>query len=287
MKPHSRRTFIATLGAAAVGVASGCTVAAAQRRKLSRIGLQLYTVRDQMQADLPGTLARVAAAGYKEVEFAGYFGRTAAQIRDLLVRNSLTSPATHVPIQMMRGEWQKMLDFAREVGHQWVVIPWLPDEERGNTDAWKRIAAELNTGGRAARAAGLRVGYHNHDFELKPTTPSAGAAAAIPLEVLITETDPALVDFELDLYWLTKGGADAVDYFNRFGKRFPLVHVKDSRGAPDHVMTEVGTGSIDFRRIFAEGDKGGIRHYFVEHDNPASPLESIRTSYNNLSALQY
>ena len=284
MKPHSRRTFIATLGAAALGAATGCTVAATPRRKLNRIGLQLYTVRDQMQADLPGTLARVAAAGYKEVEFAGYFGRSPAEIRDLLTRNSLTSPSTHVPIQMMRNDWQKTLDFARQVGHQWVVIPWLPDEERGNLASWKRIAAELNTGGRVARDAGLRVGYHNHDFELQPI---AGSPSAIPLEVLITETDPSLVDFELDLYWLTKGRADAVDYFNRFGKRFPLVHVKDSRGAPEHVMTEVGTGSIDFRRIFAEGDKAGIRHFFVEHDNPANPLESIRTSYNNLSALQY
>ena len=284
MTAHNRREFLTLLGAAAVSAASGCTVAATPRRKLNRIGLQLYTVRDQMQADLPGTLARVAAAGYKEVEFAGYFGRTPAQIRDLLAQNSLTSPSTHVPIQMMRNEWQKTLDFARQVGHQWVVIPWLPDEERGNLDSWKRIAAELNAGGRAARDAGLRVGYHNHDFELQPI---AGSPSAIPLEVLITETDPALVDFELDLYWMTKGGADAVSYFNRFGKRFPLVHVKDSRGAPEHVMTEVGTGSIDFRRIFAEGDKAGIRHYFVEHDNPANPLESIRTSYTNLSSLQY
>ena len=283
MTAHNRREFLTLLGAAALGAASGCTVAATPRRKLNRIGLQLYTVRDQMQADLPGTLGRVAAAGYKEVEFAGYFGRSPAEIRDLLARNSLTSPSTHVPIQMMRNEWQKTLDFARQVGHQWVVIPWLPDEERGNLESWKRIAAELNTGGRAARDAGLRVGYHNHDFELQPIAGSS----AIPLEVLITETDPALVDFELDLYWMTKGGADAVSYFNRFGRRFPLVHVKDSRGAPEHVMTEVGTGSIDFRRIFAEGDKAGIRHYFVEHDNPANPLESIRTSYNNLSSLQY
>ena len=283
MTAHTRREFLTLLGAAAVGAASGCTVAATPRRKLNRIGLQLYTVRDQMQADLPGTLGRVAAAGYKEVEFAGYFGRSPAEIRDLLARNSLTSPSTHVPIQMMRNEWQKTLDFARQVGHQWVVIPWLPEEERGNLESWKRIAAELNTGGRAARDAGLRVGYHNHDFELQPIAGSS----AIPLEVLITETDPALVDFELDLYWMTKGGADAVSYFNRFGRRFPLVHVKDSRGAPEHVMTEVGTGSIDFRRIFAEGDKAGIRHYFVEHDNPANPLESIRTSYNNLSSLQY
>lgn len=287
MKPFNRRTFIATLGAAAVGAASGCAVAAAPRRKLNRIGLQLYTVRDQMKADLPGTLARVAAVGYKEVEFAGYFGRSPTQIRELLARNSLTSPATHVPIEMVRTQLRKTLEDARQIGHQWIVVPWLAEADRGGLDSWKRLAAEMNVAGRAARDAGLRFAYHNHDFELHPIPARAQTSAAIPLEVLITETDPALVDFELDLYWLAKGGGDALSYFTRFGKRFPLVHVKDSRGAPDHTMTEVGSGSIDFRRIFAEGDKGGLRHYFIEHDNPADPIASIRTSYNHLSTLEY
>src|SRR3990170_782271 len=288
MKPYTRRTFIATLGAAAVGAVSGCTVAATPRRRLNRIGLQLYTVRDQMQADLPGTLARVAAVGYREVEFAGYFGRSPTDIRDLLARNSLTSPSTHVPIEMVRTQWRKTLDDSRQIGHQWVVVPWLSEAERGSVDSWKRLAAEFNVAGRAARDAGLRFAYHNHDFELQPIpTRSPVSAATIPLEVLITETDPALVDFELDLYWLAKGGGDPLDYFTRFGKRFPLVHVKDSKGAPEHTMTEVGSGSIDFRRIFAEGDKGGLRHYFVEHDQPADPLASITASYNHLSTLQY
>jgi len=287
MKPYNRRTFIATLGAATVGAVSGCAVAAAPRRKLNRIGLQLYTVRDQMRADLPGTLARVASVGYKEVEFAGYFGRSPTEIRDLLARNSLTSPSTHVPIEMVRSQWRKTLDDARQIGHQWVVIPWLAEGERGNLDAWKRLAAEFNVAGRAARDAGVRFAYHNHDFELQAIPARAQTSASIPLEVLITETDPALVDFELDLYWLTKGGGDPLSYFSRFGKRFPLVHVKDSKGAPEHAMTEVGSGSIDFRRIFAEGDKGGLRHYFVEHDQAADPIASIRTSYNNLSTLQY
>lgn len=287
MKPFNRRTFIATLGAAAVGAATGCAVAAAPRRKLSRIGLQLYTVRDQMKADLPGTLSRVAAVGYKEVEFAGYFGRSPAEIRELLARNSLTSPSTHVPIEMVRAQLRKTLDDAKQIGHQWIVIPWLAESERGNLDSWKRLAAEFNVAGRAARDAGLRFAYHNHDFELQPIPVRTPTSASIPLEVLITETDPALVDFELDLYWLAKGGGDALSYFTRFGKRFPLVHVKDSRGAPEHTMTEVGSGSIDFRRIFAEGDKGGLRHYFIEHDNPADPIASIRTSYNHLSTLEY
>lgn len=276
-----------------MGVASGCSPAAsggaiAGRRKVNRIGLQLYTVRDQMKADLPGTLASVAGMGYKEVEFAGYFGRSPAEIRDLLARNNLTSPSTHVPIELMRGEWSKTLDVAKQTGHQWVTIPWLGESDRGNLDAWKRLAAEFNVAARTARDAGLRFAYHNHDFELAPIPAGAGQSApSIPLDVLITETDPALVDFELDLYWLVKGGADGASYFTKYGKRFPMVHVKDSKGPPDHAMTEVGSGSIDFRRIFAEGEKAGLRHYFVEHDQPADPMASIRTSYNQLSALEY
>jgi len=293
VKPQNRRTFIATLGAAALGVASGCSPAAnggavATRRKLNRIGLQLYTVRDQMKADLPGTLARVAAIGYKEVEFAGYFGKTPAEIRDLLARNGLTSPSTHVPIELMRKQWPKTVADAKAAGHQWVTIPWLGEADRGNVDAWKRLAAEFNGAARIARDAGLRFAYHNHDFELIPIAATAGQSApAIPLELLITETDPNLVEFELDLYWLAKGGGDANSYFTRFGKRFPLVHVKDSKGAPDHAMTEVGSGSINFKGIFAESDKAGIRHYFVEHDQPADPIASITSSYNHLAALEY
>lgn len=241
-----------------------------------------------MKADLPGTLAQVAAVGYKEVEFAGYFGRSPAQIRDLLARNGLTSPSTHIPIEIMRTGWRKGLDDAREIGHQWVVIPWLSEQERGGVDSWKRLAAEFNTAGRVARDAGLRFAYHNHDFELHPVPGAAGTAgSAVPLEILLSETDPALVDFEMDLYWVVKGGGDPLSYFARFGKRFPLLHVKDSAGAPAHQMTEVGRGSIDFPRIFAEGEKAGVRHYFVEHDSPADPMQSIRTSYNYMQSLEY
>jgi sugar phosphate isomerase/epimerase len=240
-----------------------------------------------MKGDLPGTLANVAAIGYKEVEFAGYFGRTPTEIRDLLARNGLASPSTHFSIDSMRKEWRKVLDDARQIGHQWVLVAWLPEQERGGVDAWKRLASEFNEAGRVARDAGLRFAYHNHDFELTPIpAASGGSGPAIPLDVLIAETDPSLVDFEMDLYWVVKGGGNPSSYFARFGNRFPLVHVKDSAGPPEHAMTEVGRGSIDFRRIFADGDKS-IKHFFVEHDEPADPMASIRTSYNYLQALEY
>ena len=153
---------------AALGVVSRGTDAAAAivapRRKLDRIGLQLYTVRDLMKADMPGTLARVAAIGYKEVEFDGYFGRTPRQVRDLLKRYHLTSPSTHIPFESFQN-WQKSLDDAKAIGHKWVTVPSIPEEKRRTADDWKAIAAQFNRAGAQAKSSGLRFAYHNHDFD--------------------------------------------------------------------------------------------------------------------------
>ena len=282
---QTRRNFIATLGVAALGIASRDAIAASEilapRRKLKRIGLQLYTVRDLMKTDLPGTLSKVAAIGYKEVEFAGYFGRTPAQIRELLRRDGLSSPSTHLPFESLDSGWQKQLDDAKTIGHHWATIAWIPEDKRKTLDDWKRHADSFNKAGAQAKAAGMRFAYHNHDFELRSVDGQR------PLDVLLTSTDPSLVDFEMDLYWVKFGGGDPLDFFNRYPKRFPMVHVKDSAGPPDNRMVDVGQGKIDFRSIFAQSDKAGIKHYVVEHDQPADPIATIRNSYNYLHALRF
>lgn len=282
---HTRRNFLATLGVAAFGIASRDALAAteilAPHRKIKRVGLQLYTVRDLMKADLPGTLAKVAAIGYKEVEFAGYFGRTPAQIRELLRRDGLTSPSTHLPFESLDTTWQKQLDDAKAVGHHWATIAYIAEEKRKTLDDWKRHAATFNRAAAQAKAAGLRFAYHNHDFEFKAIDGTR------PFDILLKETDPSLVDFEMDLFWVVYGGGNPIDLFNQYPKRFPLVHVKDSSGPPEKKMVDVGQGTIDFRSIFAHGDKAGIKHYFVEHDQPADPIATIRNSYKYLHALRY
>ena len=282
---HTRRNFLATLGVAAFGIASRDALAAteilAPHRKIKRVGLQLYTVRDLMKADLPGTLAKVAAIGYKEVEFAGYFGRTPAQIRDLLRRDGLTSPSTHLPFESLDTTWQKQLDDAKAVGHHWATIAYIAEDKRRTLDDWKRHAATFNRAAAQAKSAGLRFAYHNHDFEFKAIDGTR------PYDILLKETDPSLVDFEMDLFWVVYGGANPLDLFNQYPKRFPLVHVKDSSGPPDKKMVDVGQGTIDFRSIFAQGDKAGIKHYFVEHDQPADPIATIRNSYNYLASLNF
>jgi sugar phosphate isomerase/epimerase len=282
---HTRRTFLATLGVAAIGIASRDALAdgvlLAPHRKLKKVGLQLYTVRDLMKADLPGTLRKVAQIGYKEVEFAGYYGRTPAQIRALLKQNGLTSPSSHIGLDILEKDSVRAFADAKAIGHQWVTMPFIPEERRKTVDDWNKIIDLLNQLGPQAKAAGLRLAYHNHDFEIRPVD------GVRPLDMMLSKTDPALVDFEMDLYWVVFGGGDPLDFFNRYPKRFALVHVKDSAGPPDNKMVDVGKGTIDFPKIFAQSDKAGIKHYFVEHDQPADPIATIRNSYKYLAAVRF
>lgn len=285
MTLHTRRTFLATLGVAAIGIASRDALAdgilLAPHRKLKKVGLQLYTVRDLMKADLPGTLRKVAQIGYKEVEFAGYFGRSPAQIRALLKQNGLTSPSSHIGLDILEKDSVRAFADAKAIGHQWVTMPYIPEERRKTVDDWNKIIDLLNQLGPQAKAAGLRLAYHNHDFEIRPVD------GVRPLDMMLSKTDPALVDFEMDLYWVVFGGGDPLDFFNRYPKRFALVHVKDSAGPPDNKMVDVGKGTIDFPKIFAQSDKAGIKHYFVEHDQPADPIATIRNSYKYLSTVRF
>ena len=171
-----------------------------------------------------------------------------------------------------------MFDVAEAIGHRYLVVPSLDPEDRRTLDDYRRVAHELNRSGGLARARGLQVGYHNHDFEL------ASIDGLRPYDVLIAETDPALVCFEMDFYWTTRGGADPLTYFARHPGRFHLCHIKDMdrRGR----MVDVGAGRIDFRSILRARDAAGLRHFYVEHDDPADPSASIRASSRFLRSLE-
>jgi len=277
-----RRDFLTALGAvgfAGAGLlSSGCAKASAGRR-LDRIGVQLYTVRGAMEENVERTLERVAAIGYSEVEFAGYFDRSPQQIRSALDENGLSAPAAHVSLEMLENDWESMVDLAGTVGHDYLVVPWIDAANRTSLDDYRAMAERFNRVGERAKEAGFAFGYHNHDFEFEPLE------GQIPFDVLVEETDPTLVAFEMDLFWIIKAGGDPFTYFSDHPGRFPLVHVKDLSGDGD--MVEVGAGSIDFASLFARSDEAGIRHYFVEHDNPADPFASIAASYGHLRGLEY
>ncbi|HEX4575676.1 MAG TPA: sugar phosphate isomerase/epimerase [Gemmatimonadales bacterium] len=273
-----RRAFVATTATVCAGV---WRPAPRARRHIERIGLQLYTVRHEMERDFEGTLARVATTGYREVEFAGYFGRTPKDVRALLDHHGLASPSAHVSVDTLAPDaWHVALETANAIGHRYLVLAWIPVEQRRTLDDYKRVAERFNQAAATARAAGIQFAYHNHDFEF------ATVDGQLPYDVLLAATDPKLVQLEIDLYWIVKGGQDPTHYFERWPGRVPLVHVKDSAGPPDNRITEVGKGTIDFRKIFAH-PAARIEHYFVEHDQPADAFASIRTSYDYLKQLAF
>ena len=257
--------------------------ASAPSDRLDRIGIQLYSLRSDLEKDFEGTLARVGQIGYTEVEFAGYYDRKPAQVKAALERAGLSAPSAHVPISSLRESWAKTLDEARIIGHRYLIVPSIPDEERTTADGMTRVAEHFQKAGAEAQAAGLRLGFHNHDVDFVPI----GLRGKTPFDLLLEKTDAAHVTFEMDLYWITKAGRDPLDYFARYPGRFELVHVKDSAGPPKHRMVDVGQGTIDFKRIFARRREAGIRHFFVEHDDPPDPLGFARASYTFLSRLEF
>jgi len=241
-----------------------------------KTGLQLYTLRDMMEKSVADTLKLVAGVGYGDVEFAGYFGHSAADIRKLLDANGLAAPSVHVPLEVLRSALPQVIKDAKVIGHQYIVLPWISEEQRGDSvDNYKKLAVELNGFAKPIKDAGLQLAYHNHDFELTPVK------GGLPYDVLLSETDQDLVKMELDLFWAVKAGVDPLKLFAANPGRFPLVHVKDM--AKDGAMVDVGTGTIDFKAIFAKAEQAGIRHQFIEHDNSNNRITTIRQGYQALS----
>jgi sugar phosphate isomerase/epimerase len=280
----SRRSFLGVVPLALAGGACFSPTAFDARPavgRLNKIGLQLYTLRNEMKADFMGTLEKVAATGYKEVEFAGYFDRKPQEVKAVLDRLGLTAPSTHVPLASVQKDLDSAIETAKIIGHKFAVCPYLMPNERQTLADYQKLVPIFNRAGEACKKAGIQFAYHNHDFEFAPLD------GRVPFDMLLAETDPELVKIELDLYWITKAGQDPLAYFEKHPGRFPLVHVKDMDNTAKKDFTEVGRGTIAFKKIFARSNRGGIRHYFVEQDQSSSPLESIKISYDYLSKLDF
>ncbi len=289
----NRRRFLQTTGTVAAATLLTSRFAWADSLKNDSIGVQLYTVRDLMQKDFEGTIAAVAKAGYKNVEFAGYFGRNPQQVRAVLDKNGLKAPSTHVQYDELDDKFPSVLETSKAIGLEYVICPWIPEELRKSPDIWKQAAEKFNRCGEATKKAGMQFGYHNHWFEFLPTD------GKLPYDELLKMCDANLVKMELDLCWISTTGTDPVKYFQKYPGRFPLVHVKDVKTMPkissggaqnfgDTVdLTEVGSGVIDWKRIFAHSKEAGIKYYIVEHDHPKEPLESITQSYQYLKNLTW
>lgn len=286
----SRRAFLQqSISLAALSTfATTVSLADARQRKYP-MGLQLYTVRDPMSADAVGTLKKIAALGYRELETYGYeprerkfYGFRARDLLRVLRDLGLTSPSGHYdfapfmhqPIEALDAYVAQCIEGALELDQKFITWPWL-DEESRSIDAFKKLAERLNRVGEQVTRAGLRFAYHNHEFEFIPHDGQRG------YEIILRETDPALVKLQLDLFWSAHSSPwSPHELFAMQPGRFVMWHIKDMDSQDRNRYTELGKGTIDFTRIMPHAQLAGLEHYFVEQgDNFAvDPMQSIATS---------
>lgn len=276
-----RRQFIKLAGLATSTAFSSSLFAHGHSMANSKhhsIGLQLYTLRDIMQVSVPATLKLAADVGYNELEFAGYFDHDLNDIKQILEGEGLTSPSAHFPLDMFANNINQIIDISKQLGHKYVVMPWLTEEQRGKDIAtYYRLAEDLNRYGETCKSAGLTLAYHNHDFEFE------NREGELPMDVLLNETSADSLSIELDLYWTVKAGFDPITYFNKYPGRFKLWHVKDL--AADGSFADVGKGTIDFAAIFAQAELAGVEHKFVERDQTPDRIKTIEQGYQAMTAL--
>jgi sugar phosphate isomerase/epimerase len=185
-------------------------------------------------------------------------------------------------LQGLRENLHELIEATHLIGHHYIVLGYLMPEERKTLDDYKRIIESLNTAGQICHKAGVQLAYHGHDFEF------AALDGIVPYDLILKETSPALLKMELDLYWMTKAGRSPQKYFAAHPRRFALVHVKDMDRSPRRFFTEAGRGVIDFKTLLPQAKRAGVEHFFVEQDEtPGSPFDSIRISYDYLSALRW
>ncbi len=244
------------------------------------VALQLYTVREDAARDFGGTLDQVAAIGYTAVELAGYGPLSPQEFRAKLDALGMTVAGSHIALTRLENELPAVIEECRTLGCPTLVCPFLPPERR-TEDAFRAVAAALNRIGAMAHAEGFGLCYHNHAFEFETTIDGVTA-----FEWLAANTDPALVQLELDAFWAQKAGHDPAALLERYAGRIPLVHLKDMTADAEATFAPVGTGSVNFAPLFAAAERGGVRWYIVEQDRAVgSAIEAARTSFENLKQM--
>ena len=279
---NSRRTFIKQAGIAAAGVLVMPSFACSAPAKT--VGLQLYSMREQLPKDVRGTIVKIAQAGYKEVETYGYsvkdkfWGLEPKAFKSLLTENGLTAPSGHYGMDKFildgnADELKTYIDAANAIDSKYIVVPYLGDSLRKTADDWKKVGAKLNEAAALCKKSGLKLGYHNHNFEFDKVGDTTG------YEILLKETDPKLVQFEMDIYWVVRSGNDPVKLFTDHPGRFPMWHVKDMDKTDNTINTEVGSGTIKFKNLYASAKLAGLQHLIVEQENfSLDPFVSIKQS---------
>lgn len=255
-------------------------------KKQKNVGIQLYSVRDEIFKDPKSVIKKIAAAGYSEVEMFGlsaenkFYGLTVKEFAQLLKDNKLKSPSGHyMPEKFLfeNGNGDDVKNFCEvgnALGNKYIIIPWMKEERRKTIDQYKALAERINKAGEICKNANLQLAYHNHDFEFADMNGQNG------YDVLLNDTDKDLVKMEMDIYWVVRAGYDPVELFKKHPGRFHLWHVKDMDKKDKTKNTEVGNGSVNFKTIFANAKLAGVKYYMVEQENNYTPdiFTSIKTS---------
>lgn len=280
---YNRRSFLKTSAAATAGISlAGMPLISCATKPLAdtkKYGLQLYTVRNDVAKNLSGTLDYVAKAGYSQIELYGFdgktfFGKSPKELKAMFDELKLTSPSGHYNFGPVLAEgnldfWKKVIEAGKEMGNEYVTIPWLDANQRG-ADTLPKLVELVNKAAELTKAAGMKLAYHNHDFEFKKLDNGKSF-----LQVLLEGTDPSMVDFELDIYWSSYMNENAVEWFNKYPGRFTMWHVKDltinKEGKKE--STQVGDGTIDFSKIFEHKKHAGLKYAFVEQEAYTMPEE--------------
>ncbi|TDD50888.1 sugar phosphate isomerase/epimerase [Kribbella antibiotica] len=239
------------------------------------IGMHLYTMRDVLAEDYPGTLKRLADIGYRTVGVSGRYDHSADEIRGFADDAGLRIVLEHVGYARMADNWAGALADVQTLGAQWVVVPSIPVEQR-SIEGFRTAAAAFTEAGKAARDAGLKLLFHNHGHDFNEVDGTV-------LYDILLDVDPELLGFELDLYWAVDGGHDPAKLFQEHPGRFPALHVKDM--AEDGSWEDVGAGKLDFGAMFEHAAAGGVEQYLVEHDKPTDSWASAERSYRGLTEI--
>ena len=289
-----RRQFIQTTAAASVAALIPSFAFAKSKRK---IGIQLYTLRDVIFKDVQGTLKQVADFGYKELELFGYsdgkvFGKPVSEfakmVHDLGMKitsghyaTGLVAPADRPAIVgTLSNGWEKAVNDAKILGQEYMLVAYLQKDERKTMDDYKKVCELINKNAEICSKYGIRIGYHNHDFEFEPID------GQVPYELMMKELDAKSVSMELDLFWTIYANRDPLKLFAQYPGRFEQWHVKDMSKDDRKRNADVGTGTIDFKSIFAKAKESGMKHFYIEHDNfPASSIESVKADAQNIKSI--
>ncbi|MCD4746966.1 MAG: sugar phosphate isomerase/epimerase [Bacteroidales bacterium] len=279
----TRRTFVKGISATvAASMVLPLKLSAFTPKKI--IGIQLYTLRNQVKDDFTGTLQKIAAIGYNAIEAAGYangkfYGYPPKEYKKFIEDIGLIPQSSHTAVSIENID--KVIEDTLEAGMSYLVLPYLSEDKRRTIGEYKKTAEEFNKIGERCKNSGLQFAYHNHAFEFEKMD------GIIPYDILLEQTDQEFVTMQLDLYWMVFGGYEPIDYFGKYPGRFGLWHVKDMDNTEERESTEIGKGVIDFKKIFAAKKKAGMKYFYLEQESfKIPPFESIAISYNYLNNLQ-